>query len=321
MRPTVAVIAAAVAPAYLASAQTVEFFYTDTIDTCEFKGASITANEQTTHGGVCAYRQDVERVYGCPSPDPTCWTWAQDCNDSDAGQTVCNRGGTVFCCNAVAGETCTTTDGQINVCISNFTSPNSGVSSEQANQVYLSALGVSNVTATTQTVDPTPFSTRNLVSTSATSSSSSASTTVDSTSTAAGSSSDHTSSSASATGTATGAESNTTIVATSGSSSSGLSGGAIAGIVIGAIAGLAIIGGLFFLLGRKRRPNRQNQLGSKEMPVTSAVPTAYNSSSGKMNTGYYGSQSQTGVSELGSDGHERAEMPASETARSRYEMP
>lgn len=267
----------------------------------------------------------VERIYACPSLDPTCWTWAETCNDSGVGQTVCNRAGTVFCCNSVAGKTCTTTANQINDCISNFTSPNSGVSTAQANEVYLSALGVSNVTETTQTVDPTPFSTRDFASSSVSSSSSSS---PDASAITTSSTASHGSSPAPTSGTAADAQSTTGAAASSSSSSSGLSGGAIAGIVIGAIAALAIIGGVFFLLGRKRRSNRQNHPDPKETPDTSAGSAAYVSAHEKTNMGtYYGGQSRTGVSDLRIDGNRMVEMPVMDTAPgsrnapTRHEMP
>lgn len=310
MRPEIAVIATVLACAHLAACQNVDFFYTETIDTCQLNGAYMLADDETTHGGVCAYRQDVERVYACPSPDQSCWTWAQECNDSGVGQTVCNKGGSVFCCNAVAGETCTEQEGQINICISEFASPNSGVSTEQANEVYLAALGVSNVTGTTQTADPTVFSTRNLASTAVSSSSTGASTT-----TTSGSS------------TSTSTSSPTGTPAPPSPDPSGISGGAIAGIVVGAAAGLAIIAAIFFFLARKRRSSG-HKTESKYTPVTPSEATAYDSSVEKTNAGVHnGSPGQTGMSELGSDGHGRAELSATNTvtpgrnAPTRYETP
>ena len=293
-----------VATGAVVAAQTIEFFYTETLDLCKIDSASIPANEQTTHGGVCAYRRDVARVYGCPSPDPTCWTFAEQCNESNIGQTVCNRAGSVWCCNAVAGESCTTTSGQINVCISNFTSPNSGVDTAQANKIYQSAIGLSTVTATSQSVDPTPFSTRNLVSTASTASVSQ-STVVSLTSSSNGKSS-QTPSTSSGTGAAqnTGANSANLPVT---SSNSGLSDGAIAGIVIGAIAALLIGGLAVFFIMRKKRNSAESHEPSKDVSEASAGSSAYASSNEKKHGGYYAAENTP--SEMGSENQMRAEMP------------
>ena len=183
----------------------------------------------------------------------------------------------------------------------------------------------SDVAATTHTVNPTPFSTRDLASSSVSSFSSSSS---DASAAVTSSTTSHGASLASTSDTAADAQSPTGAAATSSSSSSGLSDGTIAGIMIGAIAALAIIGGVFFLLGRKRRSNRQNHPDQKGMPNTLADSAAYVSTNVRTNMGtYHGGQSQTGVSELGSYDNRRVEMPATGTAPgsrnvpARHEMP
>ncbi|KAJ9656626.1 hypothetical protein H2198_004860 [Neophaeococcomyces mojaviensis] len=306
------IFAAVAASSNLVLGQSVEFFYTDTVDLCSIDGASIPATDQTTHGGVCAYRQDVARVYACPAPDPTCWTYYETCvNGGSTGQTVCNRNNAVWCCNSVAGETCTTTQGQINVCISNFTSPNSGVSVDQANQKYLSALGVSNVTATSQTVDPSPFSTRIFSNTVTSTTSSSTSSAGPSTLSSSGAAS------TSDTGLLPTSTSSPSATAAS-SSGSGISGGAIAGIVIGAIVAIAIIGAGFFLLGRRNK----NKQRASHLPIASEMGTSasqYNGPGGgaydngkRTKQGSYNSQTNlNNTSELGSEGHGRVEMATS----------
>lgn len=60
--------------ARVVASQNVLFFYTDTVDLCQYNGVAIEADNQTTHGGVCAYRNDVGSVYACPAPDANCWT-------------------------------------------------------------------------------------------------------------------------------------------------------------------------------------------------------------------------------------------------------
>jgi hypothetical protein len=315
---TRALLAAIAASAHFVSAQKVEFFYTETLNICAIYGVSMPANEITTHGGVCAYRRDVDRVYGCPSSsNPKCWTWYQTCNENLIGQAVCNRGDNQWCCNAVAGETCPTGDNKINICISNFTSPQEGMSTDEANQVYSAAISNTSVTATKQIVQPTPFSTRQLDSTAAP--------TLTSTMTSGTSTS---------TGTPAPTE-NTSPSASSNSDSLSVSGGAIAGIVIGVLAVIAIVGGLFWLL--RRRKNKKNGMtGTKEAPKAAAGESAAYHSSNQRTTfgGYYTghghdrSEIVVTPSELGSAGHGRAEMSAATDSADvranpyrRYEMP
>jgi hypothetical protein len=313
-----ALLAAIAASAHLASAQKVEFFYTKTLDICAIYGVSMPANEITTHGGVCAYRRDVARVYGCPSSsNPKCWTWNQTCNEDLIGQAVCNRVNTQWCCNAVAGETCATGDNKINICISNFTSPQEGISMDEANQVYLAAISKTSVMATKQSVQPTPFSTRQLDSTAAP--------TLTSTTT-------------SGTSTSTGTPAptdNTRPSAGSNSDRLSVSGGAIAGIVIGVLAVIAIVGGLFWLL--RRRKNKKNGMtGAKKVPTAAAGElAAYHSSNqrttfGGNYTGHGHDRCEILVipSEIDSVGYRRAEMPAAADSADiranssrRYEMP
>lgn len=294
-------------------AQTVEFFYTETLDTCEMKGVSIAANEQTTHGGVCAWRPDVERVYGCPAPDTTCWTLGQTCTDSGIGQTVCNKAGSVWCCNAVAGETCTTAEGYINVCQSGFANPESGVSVDHANQVYLAAIGLSNVTATSQTVDPTPFSTTNL-GTASTATSTSSPSGGSSTVTKSGSSTDTSSpttasaSQSSSSSASNGSSESSTNSTDPTASKSRVSTGAIVGIVIGLLLVLAAVGTAFFILGRRRTKAQStyDPIGGHAAP---APTTVYGDKDARIASselhGY-----QDGTSELGDSTVTRAEMPA-----------
>lgn len=309
----------------IAVAMQVNFFYSEVVDRCKFKGQSITANDNSQHGGVCAFAPVTERVYACPAPDPACWTWyedvshefkanftrAQTCNANGIGQTVCNRGDTQFCCNSVAGETCTTTEGQINVCISNFTSPNNGISPSAANSVYLQALGLNSVTATSQTADPSAFSTLSpsrlptTTSSVATSSSSisNASPTVPSTSSLA------------SLATASNAAVNTgspNHLATQ----SGLSVGAIAGIVLGALIGLAVIGtAAFFIVRQRKRSRHQKHTISEHHAVT---PLAYTENNEKARFGnHYGGETP---SEIDSE-RSRVEMSAHSQATRRYEMP
>lgn len=217
----------------------------------------------------------------------------------------------------MAGETCTTAQGQINICVSNFTSPNSGVSIDDANAAYLKALGVSNVTATSQSVDPTPFSTRTLSSTAASSTSSSLSATSPSDSTTPTLfTSTPTLSSAAGTAAAESPNSSTQVNVSHGSS---ISGGAIAGIVVGVVGGIAIVGAAFFLLGKRMR-NRSGSdalLAKHQLPSPAEV-SAY-SDNGQKNRGDYYAPAEMGSERV------RAEMPTTgprpPANESRYEMP
>jgi hypothetical protein len=49
----------------------VEFFYSPLLDSCEW-GASNTfpATNNTENGGLCAYIPSTNRLYACPAPDP-----------------------------------------------------------------------------------------------------------------------------------------------------------------------------------------------------------------------------------------------------------
>ena len=95
--------------------------------------------------------------------------------------------------------------------------------------------------------------------------------------------------------------------------------------MIGAVAVLAIIGGAFFLLGRRRKSKTtKDTSGYNEMPTPPASQSAYTSSNEKARYGGpANTQDQPHVSELGSEGHGRAEMPnypAHGPPPARYEM-
>lgn len=225
----------------LAHTSTVQFFYTETRDTCDYNGTDVALIGPTTQGGVCAYRADYARMYGCPAPEARCWTWAEYCNEGAVGQIVCTRGDYSFCCNALAGEKCTVAEGQINVCNSDFFSPNSGVSVQQANKIYHAAVGSSKITATSQTTDPTPFLTSTLTSTNVPVSEFMMSAWL-----------------APPTAEASTIGSDTKV--TESPAPGSLSGGAIAGIVMGVLAAVSIAAGLYFIFARKKRPESPRPL-------------------------------------------------------------
>jgi hypothetical protein len=214
------------------------FFYT-TEPTCVYEGVSLAAN-QTSDGSLCAVLPNLTPpvVFGCPAPDPVCWTYAPDCtgkNSTTPGtdQFQCNNGGPdLWCCPT---ETlCTTTFNQINVCWGKFANPNSGVPPQAAQSIASIAMAASSSSAVASRLSALSATLSNTV-TSSTASSSSGS-------------------SSSGTTTATGAGGGPTETnSASGSSSHGLSGGAIAGIVIGAIAVLALIVTVLLLLMSRRK--------------------------------------------------------------------
>lgn len=67
-------LASIVTLARVVASQDILFFYTDTVNLCQYNNVGMEADNQTMNGGVCAYKNDVERVYACPAPDPKCWT-------------------------------------------------------------------------------------------------------------------------------------------------------------------------------------------------------------------------------------------------------
>ncbi|RDW73143.1 hypothetical protein BP6252_07050 [Coleophoma cylindrospora] len=276
------------------------------------------ANGNSAHGGVCAYVSQTNRVYACPAPDPGCWAWYQTCGKGDAAsssQIYCTGSGTSWCC--TADETCTPNVGQINICVSAFGSPNSGESLAIANSVELSALGVTTITATSETATPTPFSSAVYDATGTTTSSSSISSTPSSSSTSVGTSSSslvstspsRTTSSQTSSASGAASASSTTIPVSSNRSKSGLSGGAIAGIVIGSVAGVTIIASLFFLWGKQHAGSSTGGANPPELP-SHVLPQQQNMS---FNEGL-------GLNELPSASanaqkHHFSEMPGSEYQR------
>lgn len=322
----------------ITAALSVDFFYTVTNNTCSYEHNTIIANQVLIHGGICGYQPDTARIYGCPAPDPTCWTWNERCAGAGGttglagAQVTCNRAGTVWCCNALAGERCTTMANQINVCISNFTSPNAGVSIADANAKYQSVIGIagSSISATSQTKDPTPFTTvayalsTSMSSLSITSMSSSTSTTA---------------SRPASTANSTSTTSPTLAPMDTGSVSSGLSGGAIGGIAAGIVVVivLAVVGAILYFMRRRKR-NRSSQRVSQshtaEMPAytdslnttksTSAVYASHMAErSQQLRYGghHAASQKETkmSLSELDGNGNRRVEM-SGETLGAKYEV-
>lgn len=55
----------------VAAQDSVQFFYSPLLDSCEW-GASNTfpATNNTENGGLCAYISSTNRLYACPAPDP-----------------------------------------------------------------------------------------------------------------------------------------------------------------------------------------------------------------------------------------------------------
>lgn len=245
---------------------------------------------------------------------------------------TCNRAGTVWCCNALAGERCTTTANQINVCISNFTSPNAGVSIADANAKYQSVIGTagSSISATSQTKDPTPFTTvayalsTSVSSVSTTSMSSSTTTTASRPASAADS---------------TSTTSPTLAPLNTGSVSSGLSGGAIGGIAAGVVVVimLAVVGAILYFMRRRKR-NRSSQRVSQShtaemaaytdsLDTTMSTPAIYASHMAEQSQQLrYGGQhaasqkaTKVFLSELDGNGNRRVEM-SGETLGLKHEV-
>lgn len=212
----------------------------------------------------------------------------------------------MFCCNSVAGESCTTTPGQINICISNFTSPNSGISKDVAYSKYLAALGLSTITATSQTITPSPFSTLNPSKTPTTSSTSTTSSSV-STPTSTFPSSTFLLMSPSSTPSSYGFSS-------SSATAAHISPGAIAGIVVGVLAGLAILFGVIFVYRRQLRKRNQERNLHEASKENASTPLAYAENNEKV-----GLRNHT-PSELDSERTSRVELPVSQD-RGRFEMP
>jgi hypothetical protein len=123
------------------------FFYSSEFDTCDWLGNSITATNNTENGGLCAYEESTQRVYACPAPDVTCWTFGQTCGkgigSAGPNQIACSNDGDVWCC--AGDETCTLSPNQVNVCISNFTNHNANVQPSAAASAEYAALGVTSV--------------------------------------------------------------------------------------------------------------------------------------------------------------------------------
>lgn len=246
---------------------------------------------------------------------------------------TCNRAGTVWCCNAVAGETCTTTANQINVCISNFTSPNAGISVADADAKYQSVIGIagSSMIATSQTKVPTPFTTvayalsADVSGASTTSISSSTLTTASSPASAASSS---------------GTTSTTLAPLVTASESSGLTGGAVGGIVAGVVVVvvLTVVGAILYFMERGRRnrsPQRVSYSDTAEMAdyttsldTTMSTPAFYASNTAErgqqLRYGGYHAASQREkeifMSELDGNGNRRVEI-GGETPGAKYEIP
>lgn len=231
---------------------------------------------------------------------------AQKCNDGAVGQVVCNRGGTVFCCNSVAGESCTTTPGQINICISNFTSPNSGISKDAAYSKYLAALGSSTITTTSQIITPSPFSTLNPSKTPTPSSTSTTSSFV-STPTSTFPSSTFLLTSPSLTPSSYGFSS-------SSATAAHIPQGAIAGIVVGVLAGLAILFGVIFVYRRQLQKRNQERNLHESSKENASTPLAYAENNEKVGLRNHA------PSELDSERTSRVELPVSQN-RGRFEMP
>jgi hypothetical protein len=123
------------------------FFYSSEFDICDWLGNSIPAANNTERGGLCAYEESTQRVYACPAPGATCWTFGQTCGkgigSAGPNQIACNNDGDVWCC--AGDETCTLNPNQVNVCISNFTNHNANVQPSAAVSAEYAALGVTSV--------------------------------------------------------------------------------------------------------------------------------------------------------------------------------
>ncbi|KAF2396632.1 hypothetical protein EJ06DRAFT_227330 [Trichodelitschia bisporula] len=275
------------------AAYIVDFFISPARDLCNYKGVRFSAANNTDRGGVCAYNRQNDRVYGCPAPDPDCWTFAETCRGGTAkagdGQRLCVANTNSWCCRV--DEDCVRSSA-INVCISLFAPPTKNQPIAEANAAEMKALGVTalaQITVTTQSADPTPFATLSArgVSEDETTSTSSASTRA----------SAKASTTATAEETTTGADGETLVVAKTGSRSStrtvtehmatagigptspategqqkkeGMSGGAIAGIVVGALAIVALTTLLFVVMAHRRRRRERGVKGLVEMDAAGA---------------------------------------------------
>ncbi|KAF2663731.1 hypothetical protein BT63DRAFT_111069 [Microthyrium microscopicum] len=265
-------------------------------DSCEWGPANtFPASNNTANGGLCAYLPNTNRLYACPAPDPTCWAFNQSCkggtNTPSADQILCGASNSAdqWCC--AQYETCTTSVGQINVCVSSFNSPNKGTTPAEARAAEYKDLPSASIKTDAPTATPSAFSTRQLG--------------------AAAKSSDSSSSQSSGSSSST-SSSGSAATSSSASSSSGISGGAIAGIVIGALAVLAIAIGaiVFFMMRRKKRGYAAASTGPHEKPAAGDGgyygPTSYDAG------GYQAGETYAKVQPGTSPHVAPAELPAQE---------
>ncbi|OAL06735.1 hypothetical protein IQ06DRAFT_321925 [Phaeosphaeriaceae sp. SRC1lsM3a] len=183
---------------------------------------------------ICAYAEP-EKVWYCCVPgnkDEVCHTSAAGCDGGDkkpsGAQQPCSSGVNAFCCLDKSQE-CTRGFNQINICWATAVNPVAKLNATMMNETY-KELAAARPSAASYTIDLAQLQ----VMTSTTSVSSSAKT--------------------SPTGNkSTSPKPTSSDSPASDNSSSGLSGGAIGGIVGGVVGGLALIGGIAFLLWRRKK--------------------------------------------------------------------
>lgn len=252
---------------------------------CRWNGGSgyLADDRLITNGGICAYQEDLDKVFICIAPDQKCWSLRENCLGPfdeyyltpGEDQQLCtnfnpttNPEDQIWCCSK---ETlCPRDPTTWIICQAAWDNPLAGMEPQAALSFVSSVLGTTSVGTTTVLGNNPIFSTTtapliDITSTSIESIASNAtslasseptfsisltrngSATAINTGTDVGGSSTSFSASASS-GTAAGIDQETV-----SQKSQGLSGGAIAGIVVGCVAALVIATALFFYYRRRRK--------------------------------------------------------------------